>query len=297
MILITGTSGFIGKHLLTALIDNFGQENVLALTSVPTDQCPFILHEDYTFSNSVFESEGYSDKIETIILAGAFTPKSSRYANDWYLCNRNILSLDKVLQVPLPNLKKIIYLSTLDVYGGSELITEQSIVMPATLYGDSKYYGEKFISAFCEARSLICHVLRVGHVYGPGEEAYEKLIPATMKSLLKDEPVQLWGDGKNTRAFIYIDDVVTAILNSLSVVDSISPVNLVSAQSITIRELLEKIISISKKDCEIKYIPHKQDNRNLTFDSGKMMKYLLKAETPLDLGLESEWQYMLNKSR
>lgn len=297
MILITGTSGFIGKHLLSALIKMFGKEDVLALTSAPTDQCPFILHEDYTFGNSAFESKGYGDRIETIILAGAFTPKSSRYANDWHLCNRNILSLDKVLQVPLPKLKKVVFLSTLDVYGSSELITEQTIIKPATLYGESKYYGERLVSAYCEARSLVSHILRVGHVYGPGEEAYEKLIPATMKSLLKDEAVELWGDGKNTRAFIYIDDVVTAILNSLTIVDSISPVNLVSTQSITIRELLEKIISISNKDCEIKYIPHKQDSRNLNFDSGKMIKYLLKAETPLDLGLEKEWQYMLNKSR
>ena len=292
MILVTGTSGFIGKHLLSALITQYGADNILALTSVPTDMCPYILHENYRFKDDVFESTGFGGRIDTIILAGAFTPKSGQYANDWRMCNGNIFTVDRLLHVTFPRLKKLVYLSTLDVYDSSDLISEQSDIRPSTLYGESKFYCERLVSYYAQSMSLICHILRIGHVYGPGEESYQKLIPATIDCLLRDQPIQMWGDGSSRRAFIFIEDVIFAIMNSLAIDSSISPINVVGGNSLSIREVVEKLITISKKNCTIQYLTQKQDNRNLAFDNSKMLTYLLKTETPIDLGLQKEWDYM-----
>ena len=62
--------------------------------------------------------------------------------------------------------------------------------------------------------------LRIGHVYGPGEEEYKKVIPITIKKILDNKPLQLWGDGSDLRSFIFIDDVVNSIVKSL-----FSPIN------------------------------------------------------------------------
>lgn len=294
MILLTGASGFIGQYLLKALIKDYGKKNVLALTSKPIKECQYLLHNDYKFGTNYFIDSGYANSIDTLIHAGAFIPKEITQANNWKLCNQNIYNTQKLLETELPNLRKVIYLSTVDVYDKNDTITEFSNIGPVSLYGYSKLYSEQLITTWAKAENKICQILRVGHVYGPGEEAYQKIIPATMKKIIKKGNVQIWGTGNEMRSFIYIDDVVEAILNSLKLDTAIGPVNLVGTQSVTIKELVNKIIRISGKEVKIETVPVNTMGRNLVFDNGKMKQYLLPAEIPLDEGLSKEWQYMMS---
>lgn len=294
MILLTGASGFIGKHLLAALIIEYGKDHVLALTSAPLPQANYLLHHDYDFEEDYFLRTAWGKKINTIIHAGAFTPKNSKQANDWKECNRNIFTTGKLLHAALPNLEKVIYLSTLDVYGQSEIISENSLIQPISLYGQSKLYIEKMITAWANERNKIHQILRIGHVYGPGEEAYQKVIPVTIKKLLQDQPLQIWGTGKEIRSFIYIKDIVSAILASLKLGSGIGPVNLTGGQKITIAELVNKLVVLSGKNASIEIIPAQVPGRDLVFDNSKMKKNLLPQETILDEGLLEEWTLMKN---
>ena len=109
MILLTGTSGFIGKKLLTSLVSEYGADHILALTSKPTDECQYLLHQDYAIDRDYLSNSGFSG-IKTIIHAGAFTPKNAGESNDLFSCASNINSTLKLLQLELPNLKKVIFL-------------------------------------------------------------------------------------------------------------------------------------------------------------------------------------------
>jgi nucleoside-diphosphate-sugar epimerase len=75
MILVTGISGFIGKHVLNTLIKKEGASNILALTSAPINNCAYLLHHNYHFELDYFEKAGYHD-ITTVIHVGAFIPKN-----------------------------------------------------------------------------------------------------------------------------------------------------------------------------------------------------------------------------
>jgi len=291
MILLTGVSGFIGKHLLSALIKDYGAEQILALTSKPITECPYLLHHNYTFEDSYFVKSGY-DSIRTIIHAGAFTPKNGSEANDWAKCNSNIFNTGKLLLAHLPNLKKIIYLSTLDVYGNDDIVTERTLLEPVSLYGASKLYGEKMISCWSKENKKICQLLRLGHVYGPGEESYQKIIPITIQKLLKNRPLEIWGTGNEIRSFIYINDIVKAILQSLKLEISIGAINLVGGQQITIRALIEKLAELSGGDAQIEIVPTDAKGRDLVFDNSRMKEFLLSSEISLDEGLTEEWEYM-----
>ena len=88
MILLTGASGFIGKHLLKLLIEKFGEENILALTTNPSVGFPHLLHNNYKFDRDFFVKNGYGN-IKTIIHAGAFTPKNKNQVNLIYSSNSN----------------------------------------------------------------------------------------------------------------------------------------------------------------------------------------------------------------
>ena len=294
MILLTGASGFIGKHLLNELVRVFGKELILAFTSAPLDGAQYLLHNDYNFEVDYFVKSGYGTQIQTIIHAGAFTPKSSKDANDVVNCTSNITNANKLLQANLPNLKKIIYLSTLDVYGPAEIISESSQLEPASLYGESKLYVEKMIAAWANANNKIYQILRVGHVYGPGEEAYQKIIPVTIQKIIQGQPLQIWGTGKEIRSFIYIKDVVGAIVNTLKLNSNGEIINIVSSQKITIAALVDKLVALSGNNIVLEVMPTAVPGRDFIFDNSKMKALLISNETALDEGLLEEWTYMNN---
>jgi nucleoside-diphosphate-sugar epimerase len=294
-ILFTGCSGFIGKAVLDEAVKKYGQEHICALSSSIIKGIKTIIHHGYAFNPCVFIENGLED-IETLIHIGAFTPKDQTEANDIKRCNANIFNTEKIICAKLPNLKKIIFLSTLDVYADADVISEDSGEGPVSLYGWSKLYCEKMIENFSEQNNLTRQILRIGHVFGPGEEKYKKLIPNTITNLLKNNAVELFGDGQAVRTFIYIDDVVKAVLNAVDLSRSEGVINVVGGTPITIESLAKILVAIHGQEAGIRYIPTAAKNRNLIFDNKKLRETLLDEFTPVPDGLRKEYQYMKEKT-
>lgn len=290
-ILMTGTSGFIGSQLLKVVINVYGKENVIALSSKVMNACQTIVYQSINNFQLTKSDIQLLASVELLIHAGAFTPKYAKDANTVDACNGNIFYTDQLLSMDMPKLKKIIFLSTIDVYADADFINELTPTMPASLYGQSKLYCEKMIEFFSKDKAISAQILRIGHVYGPGEEKYSKIIPNTIKKIKANQAVELWGDGSELRSFIYIDDVISAILKSVKLGD-VGVINIVGGKTISIEELIELLISISGKPVEIKKITFNGVKRNLIFNNEKMTKNLLKSETELSKGLEIEFAHI-----
>jgi len=293
MILITGTSGFIGSSLLKEAIKTYGKMQVIALTSKTELGCNFLFHQYYQFSENYFIDNGY-ENVDTIIHAGAFTPKISSEADDIEKSTSNITNTYHLISASFPNLRRFIYLSTIDVYGKDKIITENSPVSPVSLYGESKLYCEKMITSWAKSKNISCLILRVGHVYGPGEEAYKKLIPITMRQIINDNSVKLYGKGEDLRSFIFISDVVKAILNSIRLQSNYEIINIVGDQSIRVKDLIIKIITMSCKKVTIEHVAIDIPPRDMVFNNSKLKELLHTPKVSLDTGLNLEWEY-LNK--
>jgi len=291
MILITGASGFVGAHLLNAAISKFGNENLVAISSRNVEACQTIVYQNFGFNLSSIDLS-LLRQVEIVIHVGSFTPKEAKEVNLLEKCNQNIIFTENMLSLPFENLKKIIYISTLDVYENSDEISEFSKTVPATLYGLSKLYCERMISSFTEINCLDFQILRLGHIYGPGEDRYRKFIPLVMQKILSGKEIELWGDGEDIRSFIYIDDVVEAIISAIKLVKNVGPINIVGGHPIPIRNLLDMIIQISGKTVSVVNKKSIDDSRNYIFDNSKMIKYLLSKETALCAGLKAEYAYM-----
>lgn len=289
-VLITGVSGFIGSKLLDAICSRYGSDNVIVLSSKLNEKCKTVIYSDnYTISEKDINK---IKDVDLIIHAGAFIPKSRNESNHINNCNSNMYFTGELLSVPFSKLRKVIYLSTVDVYGNTDLIDEDSNVEPVSLYGYSKLYCEKMVQFFCEENNIISQTLRVGHVYGPGEEKYEKLLPIAINKILKSQPVDLWGDGDELRAFIYVDDVVSACLSATELEKSIGVVNVCGGKSISVRELLTLLSEISNKELKLNTIPSSGSPRNLIFNNKKMLDNLLCYETDFNDGLEKEIEHI-----
>jgi UDP-glucose 4-epimerase len=291
-ILLTGAGGFVGEHLLKQLVLKYGADNVVALTSreLPGVRCITAPGHDFSLLD-----KGLFNDVDVLVHAGAFTPKSAREANDLQRCGLNISVTQTLLGFEFSALKKVIFTSTLDVYASADLISESTPVGPATLYGASKLYGEKMIEAFAAERSISHAVLRLGHIYGPGEEAYQKMLPLTISNVVSGRPVQLFGEGAELRSFIYIDDVVTSLMNALEVELPSPIVNIVGGNPVTIKSLIDKIIGIAGQHVEVVRQPAAAKGRDFVFDNSLLKSTLLPSEFDFDQGLAVEIEYMKRK--
>jgi UDP-glucose 4-epimerase len=290
-LLITGASGFIGSRLLSAACTALGAENVIAFSSHPVQNCVSIVYRGFDFNLTPADYSVLATA-DVLIHLGAFTPKSGDQANVIEGCNGNIRFTEMLLGLPLENLKKVIYISTVDVYERAEVTTEATSTLPSSLYGWSKLYCEQMAAIFSVDRQLTCQVLRIGHVYGPGEEQYAKFLPKAIKNIIIGDAVELWGDGSELRSFIYVDDVIAAILNAVNLHEGVEVINVVGGVPVSIRALLNEIIKISGKTVEITQREFGGAKRNYVFDNTKLRQHLLPCETDLIHGLHAEYAYM-----
>lgn len=293
-VLITGASGFIGQRALKELKSR--DIDVVALSSKKLDGIDTIESLDYAFNNNYLLNNGCED-VEVLLHIGAWTPKESKDANNVDKSLENITSTMALLKSNLPSLKKIVFASTLDVYIDTDKkINENTPTIPSTMYGWSKIYCENAIKNYCIENNVLFEILRIGHVYGEGEEVYKKVMPVMIKMALNNEDLNIYGNGKSLRTFIYIKDVANAIVNSLNLNES-NIINIVGNEEISINSLANKIRELVNNDINIIHIKPNIKDRNICFDNKKLMTTLLDKLTPLDEGLNKEIAYMkgLNK--
>jgi len=237
-ILVTGASGLIGENLTGRLLK-------LGIK-------PLILKR-----NDLSNSDQLKRKIEksNIVVHLAGLNKGSIFK----LTSANIFLTWKLLEAIRKfsaNEYTIIFASSFAVYrpNSSTLISEQSITMPRNYYGLSKLICEKIIRAYCVVFGVRSTILRISNAYGPGSKInYSSVVANFINAAHKNEKIVING-GKQIRDFIYIDDVIEAILRILRVETETNEIfNICSSEGISIKELAQSIKVISKKEIEIVY--------------------------------------------
>ncbi len=290
-IVITGTSGFIGSRLLQAARAAYGAD-VTACTSQPSEGSHIVYSSLGSFALKPAHL-ALVEEAEVLIHAGAFIPKQSTDANQVAGCNSNITFVEQLLSLPWRKLRKIIFVSTVDVYAPVEgVISETSVTNPPSLYGLSKLYCERLVHIFAAKHGISGHALRVGHVYGPGEEKYRKVIPKSIQSIIEGKEIELWGDGAELRSFIYVDDVVRAVVRAVVSPDLPEIVNVAGGTPISIRAVLDMLVGIGGRGTRI--VQHRSAGaaRNLVFDNTLLKRHLLPEEVELVAGLTAEFRYV-----
>jgi len=290
-IVITGASGFIGARLLEKARATYG-DNVTAFSSRHSEGSHIVYRDGSDFGLTPADLN-LVEGAKILIHAGAFTPKSGAEANQISGSNSNISFTKKLLDLPWHNLKKVVFLSTVDVYANVEgPASEKSPTVPVSLYGLSKLYCERMINLYAKENGIVDQLLRVGHVYGPGEEKYAKVIPKGIQKIVDNEDVELWGEGREIRSFIFIDDVIAAILNAVELQEEPGVINVVGGNPIAIRDLLDILIEIGGRGTGIVRRELVGPTRDLFFDTAKFKRYLLADETNFRTGLLKEFRHI-----
>ena len=295
VILVTGAHGFIGAHLAARLARIAGVK--LLLLSRQDRQSTqqnmvWLKGELGQLSPEYWRAQNIS-QIDYVFHLGAFIPKISAEANRIDRAVDDNISGTRMLLLNLPGKPaKLVFSSTVDIYAqpvNGEVLTENSRIAPSTLYGASKLFCESLISAWAKECGCEYAILRYGHIYGPGEEQYGKLIPAVIRNLLANQAPVVHGDGSALRDYLYVGDAVEATIRVALVEGNIGAINIVRGESVTLKEIVQLLIRLVGSNKKINFLTDKPNGNSLRFDNGRMTKLLGNwPMTSLEEGLAAE---------
>ena len=219
-VLVTGGAGFIGSHIVDALLARGNRpvvvDNLLAGKETNINPAaPFYRVDirDATALEQVFIGE----QPQIMSHHAAQTDVRRSMADPAFDAQVNILGFVNLLQLCVKyGVRKVVFASTSAVYPEPEAVPadETHPVRPLSAYGLSKYLGEQYLSFYRNVYGLCFTIFRYGNVYGPRQDPHGEagVVAIFSEQMLSGIRPTLFGDGNKTRDYIYIDDVVSANL-------------------------------------------------------------------------------------
>ena len=285
-ILVTGGAGFLGSHLCERLladghdvlcVDNYftgRKANLVHLLDEPLFE---VMRHDVTFPLYVEVDEIYNLACPASPVHYQFDPVQTTKTSVHGAIN--VLGLAKRLGA------KVFQASTSEVYGDPEVHpqTEEyrgsiNPIGPRACYDEGKRCAETLFFDYHRQHGVPIRVARIFNTYGPRMHPNDgRVVSNFIMQCLRDEPITIYGDGSQTRAFCYVDDLIEGFVRLMATPDEITgPINLGNPVEITIKQLAETIIRLTGSKSTLIEKPLPQD------DPVRRCPEITKAKTILD---------------
>ena len=313
-VLVTGGAGFIGSHLVEALLkagcevhvaDNLSRGSLENLK-------PFLdkIHFHYTdltrFENSLFVTRDMDYVFHLAATVGGI--HFIRRERVKCLTPDVLMHVNMLEAVRINDVGKFLFTSSACVYREKSTtlnVFKEEDAYPAnppTTYGWAKIFGEILCRSYYLDYGIKCSIVRIFNAYGENENLdprWSHVIPSLIRKaiLYPRERFVILGDGKQERAFLYVKDCVEGLMLALQKADNADPINLGSEEVVTIDTLARKIIAISGKDITIEYDPSgPKGTYRYCADTSKMKRVLSwRPKTSLDEGLRRTYEWAKRK--
>jgi len=269
-ILVTGGAGFIGSHLCERLL-NDGNE-VICLDNYFTGSKENVIH---LLDNPYFElvrhdvtMPFYIEVDEIYNLACPASPVHYQY-NPIKTIKTSVMGAVNMLGLAKRIKAKILQASTSEVYGDPTIHpqTEEywgnvNPIGSRSCYDEGKRCAESLFVNYHKQNDVRIKIARIFNTYGPNMNPIDgRVISNFIVQALQNEPITIYGDGKQTRSFQYVDDLVEGLIRLMATPeDFIGPVNIGNPGEFTMLELAEKIIILTGSKSKIEYYPLPEDD-------------------------------------
>nr|WP_243239881.1 NAD-dependent epimerase/dehydratase family protein [Sulfobacillus harzensis] len=277
--MVCGAGGFIGSHLVDRLVNEGCWVRGVDLKFPEfggTSANDFVVGDlrDATFCREVIDQR--FDEVYQLAadMGGAgFVFTGDNDADIMH--NSATINLNMLEACRKRNIKKVFYSSSACVYPDYNQrdplnpVTSEESAYPAnpdSEYGWEKLFSERLYRAYHRHYGMDVRVARYHNIYGPkgtwvgGREKAPAALCRKVASAANGSVIEIWGDGEQTRSFLYVDDCIDATL-LLTASNVTGPLNIGSEEMVTINQLASMIIEISRKDLDIRHIPGPQGVR------------------------------------
>jgi UDP-glucose 4-epimerase len=314
--LITGGCGFIGSSLIASILREHPDTSIRVLDnySVGTkddlfEALSFIEKERKPKSDRVEFVEGdirdydvchtCCDGVDVIVHLAANTGVAPSVENPRYDMEANVIGTFNMIEAARKNnVKKFIFASSGATIGEVEPpIHEEKVQKPVSPYGVSKLAGEAYCSAYFRTFGIKTVSLRFGNVYGPLSKNKSSVVAKFLKQAFAGEALEIYGDGSQTRDFIYIDDLIQAIVLSVKSDVGGEVFQIATYKETTVNEIAGKIKNLIEnevgKKVSIVYGEKRRGDVKRNYSDISKARRLLgfSPEFDLDRGLKNTLNY------
>ncbi len=273
--LVTGGAGFIGSHLSELLLDE-GWE-VWALDDVSTGTIENLAHlterpEFHLVVESVLSPAVVSElihKCDVVYHLAAAVGVRLIVEQPVHTMVTNIQGTETVLEYCTKFGKRVLIASSSEVYGDHReerplREEDRRVYGPVTerrwLYADSKAIDEFLALAFHQERGLDCVIARFFNTVGPRQQGqYGMVVPRFVRRALTGEPLEIHGDGTQTRSFCHVHDNIRAVWGLMESREISGEIfNVGSAERVSILDLAQRVLSLTNSSSELEFVPHNE---------------------------------------
>ncbi|MFO7697471.1 MAG: GDP-mannose 4,6-dehydratase [Anaerolineae bacterium] len=272
--LITGGCGFIGSHLAEALLAR--GDTVTVVDDLSTGRFVNVQHlvgqPGFSFAIETIANEPVMDRLvsecDIIYHLAAAVGVELVVRDPVRVLETNVKGTDVILRVAARYRKKVILASTSEVYGKNTRVPfsedDDSTLGPTTRsrwsYACSKAMDEFMALAFFKQQALPVVIVRFFNTVGPRQSGrYGMVIPRFVRQALDNEPLTIYGDGRQSRCFGYVDDVVRAVIALADSPAALGQVyNIGSTEEVTIEALARRTMALTGSQSQLVYIPYDQ---------------------------------------
>ena len=281
-VLVTGGAGFIGSHIADAFDDVRVLDNLSSGFRVNVKDSAEFIEGDITNFDVV--NKAMKD-IDYVFHLAAFisVPDSVKFPEKTF--EINVKGTENVLKAAKENgIKKVIFTSSAAVYGDNPNLPlkEDAELKPLSPYGKTKLEAERL----CEQYNAVC--LRPFNAFGPRQNPnspYSGVISIFINNALQNKDLVIYGDGTQTRDFVFVGDLVNAQM--LAMKKGSGVYNVGSGRQISVNELSKKVIELTGSKSKIRYAqPRKGEIKHSLADISRIKKAGFEVEHSFEEGLK-----------
>lgn len=309
-VLVTGGTGFIGSHLVEKLVDSGSQVRVLDRMS--SGKIRHISHLEKSVEFLKGDCSNIDDALKACAGMDVVMNLAAKVGGIEYnmthqadMLRENIeISSTMIQAAQKKNVERYLVISSACVYPHDAMIpTPESEGMRTepeptnSGYGWAKRFAEIEGQLYAKQYGMKIGIVRPYNAYGPRDDfnpATSHVIPALIRRVMSDEnPVVVWGSGKQSRAFLYVEDFARGLMMAIEKYPTPDPINIGTSEETTIQDLIEIIVKICKNNKKIVFDTSKPDGSpRRNSDNTKAHNHTgFAASTPLEIGLQKtiEW--------
>lgn len=304
-ILVTGGAGFIGSHLVRYLLQQ--GEAVTVLDNLSTGLRSHLPKDGFTFWNMDIRDISIREKIkeahfDAVVHLAAQTMVDASIRNPYFDADENVLGTVNLLEaIRLAGISRIVFASTAAVYGNVAEdhlpITEDFPLHPMSFYGLTKLVVERYLNLYHHLYGLNYVVLRFANAYGErqGDKGEGGVISIFSKRATSGQTLNIFGDGTQTRDFIYAGDIACAIYRALKTDSVNTSYNISTNTEISLNDLVNILISMKEVNVQVVHKDPRAGDISRSVLSNKKAREKIgwNPETNFESGLQRTIQYFI----